>query len=450
MPVRDNAIIIVLVMILVLSCNIISLPERPIAEITPAREVVTAFFIPSPTAPALTPTLLPTPTYTQPPTEIPSPTTSPTRIPKDIAPFHFVTSLEGLPVDSTGNVEVYAPADGSVWMITSQSAIRWDGQAWEVVLADGEGFLASVDDGGCLWLLPQDTNEISAWRDGQWTSYGADSGWVSVGTFEQSWWATTPWGVYTDASGTTWLPMERDVRAFDGVRWKVYPLEEMGFPIQETEDISLVHYLATLKDSVEIWVGECYYSGPGPMGGGGVRWFDGHTWQGEGAPVGSICGSALAVDAQGDVWLGVSDSIWQYEHTSQSWAENRLPETLLLDFNFTHPIQLIVDQAGDVWVIEQMCGGASCDGPVNLYRIHNGEWSWVTGADYWSSSFKQLVLDGNGQGWLFWDGMFYQLGDHPLDVITSIDARGVDVSPDGNIWAAVGFGDYASLQVLKP
>jgi len=400
--------------------------------------------------PTLTPRLPPTPTSTLSPTDIPAPMTTPTQIPKDIAPFHFMTSLAGLPMDSTGNVEVYAPADGSVWITTGQAAMRWDGQAWEVVLDTIEGMLASVDDSGQLWVLPQDTSEISAWQDGQWTTYTTDSGWVSVGSFEESWWATTPWGVYTDASGTLWVPMERDVRAFDGNKWNVYTLEDMGFPVPDMEDISIVHYLATLKGNLEVWVGECYYSGPGPMGGGGVRWFNEQAWQGEGAPVGSWCISAMEVDDLGDVWLGVSDSIWQYEHTSQSWAENRLPETFLSDFNFTHPIQLIVDQLGDVWVIEQMCGGASCDVQVNLYRIHAGEWSVVIDAEYWGSSFKQLVLDGKGQAWLFWDGMFYQLDEEPLGSITSMDARGVDVSPEGSIWVVAGSGDEASLQVLEP
>jgi hypothetical protein len=428
------------------SCAEISTPNQIVNETTPTREVVTASFTSSPTVPPLTPSNTTVPVI---PTNTPLPLT-PTLTPAPASPFHFVSSLAGLPVESTGDVEVYAPADGSVWIITGQAALRWDDQAWEVVHDMSEGELAAVDDGGLLWVLPQDTREISAWQDGQWTTYTADSGWVSVGQFEQSWWATTPWGVYTDANGTLWVPLEREVRVFDGNNWNGYTLEDMGFPVPDLEEISIVHYLAPLKGIPEVWVGECYYSGPGPMGGGGVRWFNGEAWQGEDSPVGSGCVSATDVDDQEDVWLGVSDSIWQYDHTSQFWTENGLPKTLLSDFNFTHPIQLIVDQAGDVWVIEQMCGGASCDGPVNLYQIHAGEWSLVIDSEYRSSSFKQLVLDGNGQGWLFWEGMFYRFDGETLELITAIDARGVDVSSDGSIWVVAGSGEEASLQVLEP
>jgi hypothetical protein len=402
--------------------------------------------------PSITSTVIPTlaSTSTAAPTPVPSPIITATPMEGDINPFRFVTSLDSLPVDSTGQMQVRTLADGSVWLITSQAVMRWDGQAWEVMLDESEGVLAAVDDGGQLWVLRQDTSEISAWQDGRWTTYSDDSGWTSVGTFEVSGWAPAPWSVYTDAGGTLWVPMERDVRTFDGNGWRVYTLEDMSFPLPEMEEISIVHDLAMVENNAEVWVGECYYSGPGPMGGGGVRWFDGQTWQGVDAPVGSKCVSAMEVDQFGNVWLGVYDVIWRYEHTGKSWTEYRLPETLLSGYNFAYPLQLIVDQVGEVWVIEQMCGGASCGGPVNLYRIHDGEWSLIIGAEYWESSFKQLVLDGNGQGWLFWEGMFYKLEGDPLESIVSIAARGVDVSTNGSIWVAIGSGEEGSLQVLKP
>ena len=439
-------IILVFVSLSISSCEALSSPEQPVNKSTRNKEVLTPSFTSSPTIPPLTPTNTSTPII---PTHSPSPST-PTLTPAPASSFHIVASLEGLPVDSTGEVEVYAPADGSVWIISSKSAIRWDGQAWEVILDESEELLASVDDSGQLWMLPQDTSEISTWKDGHWITYTADSGWVGAGAFNESWWATTPWGVHTGKDGTLWVPMEKDVRAFDGARWSVYTLEDMGFTVPEMEDISIVNNLATSKGNPEVWVGQCHYSGPGPVGGAGVRWFDDQAWHGEDSPLGSKCVSALTMDDKGGVWLAASKVVWRYDPTSQSWTQYQMPEDLLSGYNFTHPRQLIIDKSADVWVIEQMCGGASCDVAVNIYRIHNGEWSWIIDAEYWGSSFKQLVLDGNGQGWLFWEGMFYQLGDHPLEANPSIDARGVDVSANGNIWVVAGTGDEASLQVREP
>jgi hypothetical protein len=353
-------------------------------------------------------------------------------------------------MDASGEVQLHVLANDSVWIISSQAAMHWEGRDWKIALSTSKYMQAAVDDGGQLWVLYPDISDISALHGEDWIIYGAGKGWVSAAGFEKNWWAPEPWNVYNGAGGMLWTPMERDVRTFDGNRWNLYTLDDMGFPPQEDVDISIVHNLALVNGGAEVWVGECYYSGPGPMGGGGVRWFDGQTWHGMDAPVSSGCVSALTVDQLGNLWLGASENVWRYEHTSQSWTEYSLPAAFLSDFNFTHPRQIIVDQVGDVWVGEQMCGGASCDVLAHLYRIHDGEWSLIIDALYWASSFKQLVLDGNGQGWLFWEGMFYRLDGDLLEPISSIAARGVDVSPDGSIWVVAGIGDEASLQVLEP
>jgi hypothetical protein len=244
--------------------------------------------------------------------------------------------------------------------------------------------------------------------------------------------------------------MARDVRAFDGNRWSLYTLEDMGFPLPEWDDMDIVHLLAMRGDGAEVWVGECYYSGPGPMGGQGVRWFDGTTWHGAEAPVGPTCVSAMEVDPAGNVWLGAADVVWRYEPAGQAWTPFRLPEALLLNYNFTHPRQLIVDQEGDVWVIMQMCGGASCDGPARLYRIHDGEWSLIIAAQDWSTPLKQLALDGSGLGWLFWEETVYRLEPGSIEPVASIVARSVDVSPGGRLWVVAEYEDDATLWILEP
>ncbi len=411
-------------------------------------------------APSSTSTLVlllePTPTPTSPTTLVPVSTSITTatqpssRSAEDTGPFRHVTTLADLLPDASSDVEVRALADDTVWIITSQAVMRWDEQSWEVVLSESEDFLAAVDDAGRLWVMRQDTSEIAAWQDGQWTTYDGDSGWTDADTSEPSWWAPAPWSVYTGASGTLWLPMARDVRAFDGKKWSLYTLEDMGFPPPEGEGMDIIHRLAMRDGGAEVWVGECYYSGPGPMGGQGVRWFDGMTWHGLDAPVGTACVSAIEVDSTGNVWLGVRDVVWRYVPASMMWTSYRLPEALLLDYNFSHPRQIIIDGAGDVWVIMQLCGGASCDGPAHLYRIRNGVWSLIVDSPDWSMPFKQLALDGSGQGWLFWDGTVYRLEGEFIKPVASIVARGVGVSPGGQVWVVAGYGDDATLWTLEP
>jgi hypothetical protein len=376
---------------------------------------------------------------------LPVPITTATPTPDDIGPFHYVTSLEGMLENSSAKVKMSALADGSVSIISDRSILRWSNQGWEVQPYNGDENLATVDESGKYWLLQKDTGDISNNEDGN-----AASGWISVGPFSESWWSPTPWRIVSGAGDTLWAPMAQDVRFFDGNQWSLYTQEDMGFPLMEMEDIDIVHNLALAQDGTEVWVGECYYSGPGPMGGGGVRWFDGQTWHGAESPIGSRCVSALDVDSAGNVWLGTSKAVWRYDHEDQSWTQYNLPAELLSDYSFTHPLQLMIDQAGDAWVMMQMCGGASCDGEVYLYRIQDGIWSLVTSAAYRSSSFKQMALDGNGQAWLFWEGMVYQLDDQPLEPVASMQALGVDADPSGTIWVVVGSEDDPSLWVYEP
>jgi hypothetical protein len=353
-------------------------------------------------------------------------------------------------------VQVGAPADSTAWVITSQGALRWDNQTWEAMLSENEGGLASVDDRGRLWALLLNAGEIATWLNGDWATYGAESGWTEAPTSaEMSWWTLASgmpasWRAYSDASGMVWLPTSRDVRLFDGENWSLYTLEDMGFPPPEMEDLGVIHLLAMGRDGADVWVGECYYGGPGPMGGQGVRWFDGETWREADAPVGQTCVSAITADPAGNVWLGAHGSVWRYGYADQSWTEFSLPKELLGDFNFAYSRQLVVDGNGDAWVMMELCGGASCSGPVQVYRIHEGEWSLIIDAPYWDRPIKHLAVDGSGQGWLFWDGEVYRLGGESLESAASIMARGVGVSPDGKVWVAAEEEGGAALWMLEP
>ncbi len=391
--------------------------------------------------------LLPTATIVQP---IP---------PEDIGPFRGVSSLpEELTVDG-GDMRLRTPADGSVWILTSQVALRWFARAWETVLSGGEVLPVDADDEGRLWALPPGEFEIAAWHPvrqrwasaGQWMAYESASGWTGTPTSEvMSWWRPPSWRPLTQAGGILWLPVGGELRALHGSLWTTHTLEEMGFPAPVMEDVDILLTLAVRNNGSEVWVGECYYSGPGPMGGGGVRWFDGQAWQGADTPVGTTCVSAITTDPAGNVWLGAYDTIWRYDAASQVWTSSQIPEAFLSDYNFAYPQQLIVDQSGDVWVIMQLCGGASCSGPAQLYRIHNGEWSLVIESPDAFAPLKQLVLDVDGQAWLFWDGVVYRLQGDAVQSVATINARGVDLGPDGRLWVAADETGGVGLWFMLP
>ena len=68
-----------------------------------------------------------------------------------------------------------------------------------------------------------------------------------------------------------WLVTSSDVRSFDGQNWTVYSAEEMGLPLPDNpEDQWATFTLAISPQEDIIWVGQCFWIGPGPSGGSGV------------------------------------------------------------------------------------------------------------------------------------------------------------------------------------
>ncbi len=399
--------------------------------------------------PTATPLSSSTPTISPSPTPDPTETLTPvpTASSAGAGPFQRVTSVtDQLPqLYNYMDAQLRAPADGSVWVIASQAAGRWNGQTWDFVYPLEENMLADVDESGRLWVFHQDADGIDAWQNGQWTTYGAESGWTSAHV-------TTPWQVSAAEDGAVWLPTDEDVRHFDGKRWTIHSLKEMGFPAVQAEDEWIVHRIALPYGGEQIWVGECYESGPGPVGGAGVRWFAKKTWRGADAPMGPDCVTVVQSDSEGNVWVGVREAVWRYDPAHQRWMSFPVPDTRQLEqYNFTYPLDLIVDASGDIWVHLQYCGGASCDtGHSRIYRIHNGQWSQMLDAQEYSMLLQQLALDGNGQTWLFWNGTIYRLAGDKATSVTELPVLAANVSPDGKVWILTSYENDNALWVLEP
>jgi WD40 repeat protein len=103
-----------------------------------------------------------------------------------------------------------------------------------------------------------------------------------------------------------------------------------------------------------------------------------------------------------------------------------------------------------VWAILQLCGGASCSGPAQLYRLYDGEWTQVIDSPDAFTPPKQLVLDGSGQGWLFWDGIVYQLEGESARPVAELAALAAEAGPDGSVGVLAGSDANAGLWATQP
>ncbi len=393
-----------------------------------------------PPSPAATPipTRSPTPTRTPTNTPIP-PTPSPTPTPLP-AVFRPVAAVEDiLPGESE---HLYVAPDGGLWLFTDQGAARFSQDGTRPVVSTTDvGTPVGVDAAGRIWAIGENHATISAWVGSAWTSYGAEAGWTPLYEDEaETWYRYVGWG-QSDAAGRFWLPTSADVRFFDGARWTVFTPAEMGMEEEEEEeeeendnaarDLIVDLALTTAEHADQVWVGACLWSGPGPFGGWGARWFDGQTWRGAESPVASGCVNRIIEDGSGRVWLGADGTVWRYDPPSKAWVKFTPPEEPPFGFRrFGSITGLAQAPAGDVWATFLLCGGASCDTEA-LYRLRDGAWTLIP--EHPLMARPALAFDPAGIPWLFGEAV-YRILENDLEMVGQLQAQSLAIDPAGQVW----------------
>jgi hypothetical protein len=253
-----------------------------------------------------------------------------------------------------------------------------------------------------------------------------------------------------DGLGRFWVATSQDVRVFDGVRWTVFTPTEMGLGESSAEDL-MPDLGITVLDSGEAWVHDCLWGGPGPMGGRGVRWFDGQTWHSADAPISTGCATVIRQDSAGRIWLGVGPDLWRYDPAAGEWVTFRPTETPPFGAARYGVVRDVVpDSSTGAWVTFLLCGGASCDTDV-IYHLHGGIWAQLTDQPGYGGQQK-LVLDASGDPWLFWQGGIYRVTDDVPELVGEMapDIASVTADAAGQIWFVAPDQGRDTLWTLSP
>lgn len=399
-------------------------------------------------SPTPEPTVSPSPTHT--PLTTPTPTATPAALvlPDLLRP---VAAIEDVAPGTFSRL--YPLPDGALWLITDQAVAKLVDSTWTVYLSHFTGELASIDAVERVWVVSEDTSAISAWDGSSWTAYAAGEGWTALDDDAYRY----AGGARSDGSGRFWLPTAQDVRLFDGASWTVFTPQDMGMGEPPCEDCVPSFGVTVLKGSGEIWVAECEWSGPGPIGGRGVRWFDGQTWQGADSPVASGCATVIEEDSSGNVWLGVEAELWRYDPGAGDWTRfTPADEPPFGALRYGVVIDCVLDPFDEPWVTLRLCYGASCDTDV-LYHLRDGVWTQIT-QDPGYVVHNRLVFDATGTPWLFWQGGVYRVtGDVPQSLV-DLFAQSVVVDASGQVWFVARYEgrdvlwtlDAASVEVRPP
>ena len=394
-----------------------SLPPRPSVTPPPTRAIA-----------APTPTRLPTRT----PRPTIAPTVAPTATPPPLAigPFSLVPAKSGRPAGAIRKLR--AASDGTLWLATEQGVGSYLDGTWTLHL-DGDADLAGFDAAGRVYVGLDGDTTMAVWDGSAWTYYGAAEGW-SPPLRSSLAFGETP---VVDERDWIWLATCEDVRSFDGTRWTVHTMEEIGF-VSDEPDYACIWDVA-VDSTGDVWAGECEWWGPGPWG-DGARWFDGQSWQGaDSSVVGSDAGcmSDIEVDSAGRIWVGKGGVLWHYT-PGEGWAQ-REPPAAQPEWGgrWGAMYDLTLGPEGDFWLALEPCGGASCLGEWVRYHLVGNEW-FMIGGPYWHS---ELSLAPDGSAWFCMQDAVYHVVDNIPTLVAelSTDWRNpctIEVDAAGWVWLA--------------
>ncbi len=373
------------------------------------------------------------------PTLKPSPTVTPSSTPI-AGRFRPVTLIDDV---VPGSIQrLYPSSDGALWLITDEVAAKWMDTNWSFYLSDYSGTLVGIDQSERVWVVSEDTTEISAWDGETWTIYATKTGWKTF----PDWFGLDAW-VQFDELGRFWLNTSQDVRLFDGTRWTVFGPQDMDMDPPSYEDVRSSFEITILDSTGEIWVGECDWAGPGPIGGQGARWYDGQTWHGTDSPVASGCVTAIEEDRLGRIWIGVEDTLWRYDPSKTAWVSFTPPEPPPMEPRYGYITDLVLDPDGEPWLNFTLCGGASCSSKTIAFHLHDGVWNPVIESDEFG--LQKFILDAEGTLWLFWDASVYRIEEGELEFMAELFPQQVTVDANGRVWFVARYEGQSALWTIE-
>jgi hypothetical protein len=429
------------------SCRpLISPPSTHEASPTTSLPTLTStpFLAAAPTlisSPTPRPTLRPQPaaaaTRISIPTRRPTATQSPTSTPPaSVGPF-LLFSSDGQPAGAV--LDLRAAPNGTMWIRTGEGWASLHKNKWTLHPDTRGSILAGFDELGRVWLVSEKGETISAWDGVRWTKYGPEAGW-SPAEFPVP---PSNERIALDKHRRVWLVTRENVRAFDGERWTSYSPEQIGFAhTSEMVEAGFSDSDYWLTDVIadsegDVWVADCSWMGPGPLG-HGARWLADNRWQGQDSRVVATgCIYDIVVDPPGRIWVGVNGDLWRYT-PGQGWKK------------FTHPpvdpagslrwgyiTEIKLDDALSPWVTVHRCGGGSCDtGQFALFHVSGDAWTHIL--EMQGEKAFDLAFAWS-EAWLCADSGLYRVKGETMLKIAGEEFAfcNVEADMDGRVWLSL-------------
>lgn len=362
---------------------------------------------------------------------------SATRLPASNGPFQRVAVFDLAPIPYVSHFHV--TRENIVWLASGGTVAYLAGAQWRLLDTPPESVFIGVDSDGRPWVIADAGASVQVWLGDQWQVYGDSAGWQADHAGIRS-------GPVADAAGQLWWAAMIDLVHFANDQWSVVTLDDLKLAPPELEGAQVVHTLFADVDR-DIWVGACYFGGPGPIG-GGLRRLVNNTWQPTGSQLDDECVLAFANGAAGALWIGGEDAVWRYERDGQ-WLELPLPARNTDGERLRHVLDIAVDATGSPWPALWICGGASCGMGFQRYHLEGGQ--WISNDGWNTAALKPLFFDTRGVGWFFDNERSQVSSTSSEGFVSELSIRAVTQAPDGGIWfLASEFDGPFSLWLLAP
>ncbi len=293
------------------------------------------------------------------------------------------------------------------------------------------GTILGVDLQGLAWSISEDGRQVSSWDGSTWKSYGYREGWLLPAEMAKS---IELGGFFHQLpDGNIWLSTDRDIRQFNGQRWRIYTATEMGLRLPYLAGVTTSLIVAPSAGNSNLWVGSCDWRDNLPTGGGSFRHYDGSRWTDASFPTPEACITSIAIAPEGAIWVAAENALFALDPGSQSWSNYPIPTQNNPHQQVVYNSDLKIDPDGNAWLLANLGDGSGFIREKIRYLFRHEEWIETTRLPV--TSEQRIFFVPPGDIWAFEPGKIsqYQEGGGWMD-IALLDFGPLSQDPYGAIW----------------
>lgn len=396
----------------------------------------------------LTPSRTPRPTRTS--TTSPSLTFSPTSafsstptpLQSRSGVFQLEYSLEKFPIGLLD--QLYVLDESNIYFSGSFGMAYLDLSKNHSSISRFRAPVLGLDRAGRLWFYSDDGFSITAWDGSVFTTYSRNQGWIlRAQPIDSSGLIISAPLISTRKA--TWLVTNRDVRRFDGERWRVFTATEIGIPVSYKAGVKTVFSLGLDPNSEDAWLGSCNWQNRQTLSGGGIWRFHNGDWEVANFPITNACITRILTDQQSRVWASTPASLWTFQ--DGEWIEFYSPPNEIRDGGKMRIENFWIDTQNLVLILITLLNNNGA--PQEKYLYHIQDQQQIKNITFSPLENPQIFFLPGEQAILFSNQTIYQyqansnwsvISELPYETIAQDDAK--------NIWLISSVKERPSLWKL--